>query len=93
MKWIRKDDWHWERECTRYTVSRSPSFAERADGHWVYLAWFRSPDGAQSISPEGRNSFEQAVSDCKAHMAERAGQQRYARTQENVSRETISESP
>lgn len=70
MKWCQIDDWHWERECTRYTVCRSLSFAKSKDGHWVYLAWHRpaKDEVAVLLSPQARDSLNAAISDCSAHI-------------------------
>lgn len=71
MKWRQVDDWHWERECGRYTVCRSLSFAKSKDGHWVYLAWQRAAkkgDVATCLSPQARDSLTAAIADCSAHL-------------------------
>lgn len=71
MKWVQRDNWHWERECGRYTVSRSLSFAKFQHGHWVYLAWVRSArnsEPATCLSPQARDSLEAAIADCAPHV-------------------------
>lgn len=76
MKWRKVDDLYWERECGRYTVQRSLAFDRLASGHWVYLAWFRPAQAvdeqydalAVCLSPQRRDSFEEAVADCAPHI-------------------------
>lgn len=79
MKWTQRDDWHWERECGRYTVSRSLTFADpRArHGKWVYLAWAkssRSGEPAECLSPKARDSLQAAIEDCAPHLRQRKAQ-------------------
>lgn len=77
MKWRRADDWHWARECGRYTVTQSLAFDRNPQGHWVYLAWHKPETGepGECISPERRHSLEDAVADCSHHI--RQHQQRH----------------
>lgn len=75
MKWTKSaDELYWWRECGRYFVCRSLSFDLNPGGHWVYLAWFKPARdaAAQLLSPERRDSLEDAVKDCAPHLKGKA---------------------
>lgn len=68
MNWQKgASEYYWFRG--RYYVCRSLAFDRNPLGHWIFFASFKASADVEAtpISPERRDSFEQAAADCEAH--------------------------